>query len=315
MDLFFRKYFWLVNLTAIGLCAALVGRAASHVVEAAYLTGADDAKVPSVRRNSIQAPVKTHGKETEDVVRRDVFCSGCVPVVKEADKSAASAPGSNEPQKTSLQLELVSTMVSLDDDAWSMAVIRDLSSKEKDAEMFNRGKKVFATGATVKSVLSRRVYFDHEGRVEYLDLDNAPAPVPGAPAATPAPAAAPPVAGAGEFGDLDKSIQCNGGNCTIERALVDKALGNLSGLASLARFVPSMRDGKPNGFKVYAIRPNSLFGKIGLQNGDTIKQINGNEMSTPDQALSLFTKLRSASHLTMQVERRSESVTMDYTIR
>jgi general secretion pathway protein C len=312
MDLFFRKYFWVVNLTAIGLCAALVGRAASHVAEAAYLSSADDAKVPGVRRNSMPTAPKTHGKETEDIVRRDVFCSGCVPVVKEADKTSTPGASSNEPQKTTLQLELVSTMVS-DDEAWSMAVLRDLASREKDAEMFNRGKKVFSTGATVKSVHSRRVYLDHDGRVEYLDLDSTP-PAAATPA-TPAPAVAPPPAAGNEFGDLDKSIQCNGGNCTIERALVEKALGNLSGLANLARFVPSMRDGKPNGFKVYAIRPNSLFGKIGLQNGDTIKQINGNEMSTPDQALSLFTKLRSASHLTMQVERRSETVSMDYTIK
>jgi len=83
----------------------------------------------------------------------------------------------------------------------------------------------------------------------------------------------------------------------------------------MARFVPSVRDGKPNGFKVYAIRPSSLFGKIGMQNGDTIKSINGNEMSTPDQALSLYTKLRSASHLTLSIERRGETVTMDYTIK
>ena len=312
MDLFFRKYFWIVNLTALGLCAALLGRAASHVVEGAYLTGADDAKVPAVRRNAALPVSKTHGKEGEDIVRRSVFCSACTPVVKEADKAAAPGTSSNEPQKTAMQLELVSTMVSFDDDVWSMCVLRDLSSKEKDAEMFNRGKKVFATGATIKSVLSRRVYFDHDGRVEYLDLDAQTA-TPAA-AATPAPTA-PAAPGGNEFGDLDKSIQCNGGNCTIERALVDKALGNLTGLSAMARFVPSMRDGKPNGFKVYAIRPNSLFGKIGLQNGDTIKQINGNEMSTPDQALSLFTKLRSASHLTMQVERRSETVTMDYTIK
>ena len=311
MDLFFRRYFFVVTVTAVGLCSALLGRAASHFVEGAYLSGADDAKTPTARRPLATAPAKAHGKEIEDIVRRDLFCSSCTPVVKEADKASASAPGSNEPQKTTLQIELVSTMVCPDDDTWSMAVLRDLSSKEKDAEMFNRGRKVFATSAVVKNVMSRRVYFDHDGRIEYIDLDGAPA----AAAPVMAVAAAPPAAGGNEFGDLDKQIVCNGGNCTIERALVEKALGNLAALSALARFVPSVKDGKPNGFKVYAIRPSSLFGKIGMQNGDTIKQINGNEMSTPDQALSLFTKLRSASHLTMQVERRGETVTMDYTIK
>ncbi|MGZ3442306.1 MAG: type II secretion system protein GspC, partial [Polyangia bacterium] len=86
-------------------------------------------------------------------------------------------------------------------------------------------------------------------------------------------------------------------------------------LATAARFVPSIKDGKPNGFKLYAIRPQSIFGRIGLQNGDTIKAINGSEMTTPDAALGLYTKLRNASHLSVQVERRGETVALDYTIR
>ena len=190
-----------------------------------------------------------------------------------------------------------------------MATLRDLSSKEKDAELFNRGKKIFATTAVVKEVQARRVYLDHEGKVEYLDLDaNVPAAA-AATAAAPAPATPP-----SELGDIDKSIQCKGTRCTIERALVEKALANTAALTSMARLVPSMRDGKPNGFKMYAIRPNSLFSKLGMQNGDTLRQVNGNEMSTPDQALQLLTKLRTASALSLQLERRGETVTMDYTI-
>jgi general secretion pathway protein C len=156
------------------------------------------------------------------------------------------------------------------------------------------------------------VLLDHDGKIEYIDLDDKAA-APAAPTPTPEKPAGP--LASNEFGDVDKSIQCNGTNCTIERALVDKALANTAALSAMARFVPSVRDGKPNGFKVYAIRPNSLFGKIGMQNGDTIKSINGNEMSTPDQALSLYTKLRSASHLTLNIDRRGETVNMDYTIK
>ena len=311
MDVLLRRYFWVVNLAVVGLCSALLGKAASHMVEGAYLVG-DDLKTPTYRRASAAPVTKGHGKEVDETIRRDVFCAACKPVGKSAEP-AGGGPASNEPQKTTLQLELVSTMVCPADEVWSMAVLRDLSTKEKDAEMFNRGKKIFATGAVVRKVQSKRVYFDHDGRIEYLELEGA-APATAGPAVPPPPVAQPSAPSA-EFGDIDKQILCSGANCTIERALVDKALSNTAALSSLARFVPSVRDGKPNGFKVYAIRPNSLFGKIGLQNGDTLKQINGNEMLTPDQALQLYTKLRSASHLTMQVERRGETVTMDYTIK
>ena len=307
MDLLLRRYFWVVNLTVVGLCAALVGRAASHTFEGIYLNG-DDGRTPGMHRAAAAPSPKPRVRDIDALVKRNPFCSSCT-IVASKDSGDKSAPSSNEPQKTSLQLELVSTMIVTDDDAWSMAVLRDLSTKHLDSEMFNRGKKIFATKAVVKSVLSRRVYIDNEGKTEYIDLD---AEQKGAVAAPVVAAAATPP---GELGDIDKSIQCNGNNCTIERSLVEKALNNMAALASMARFVPSVRDGKPNGFKVYAIRPSSLFGKLGMQNGDTLKQINGNEMATPDQALSLFTKLRSASHLSLQVERRGETVNMDYTIK
>ena len=52
-----------------------------------------------------------------------------------------------------------------------------------------------------------------------------------------------------------------------------------------------------------------------MQNGDTIKAINGLDMSSPDKALEIYTKLRYASHLSVSVERRGENTTLDYSIR
>lgn len=115
--------------------------------------------------------------------------------------------------------------------------------------------------------------------------------------------------------DIQRGVRCNGSQCEIDRPLIDKLLANTTALATSARFVPSVRDGRPNGFKLYAIRPSSIFAKIGLENGDTVKSINGMEMSTPDQALGVYTKVRSASHLSVTVDRRGETATLDYTIR
>ena len=39
------------------------------------------------------------------------------------------------------------------------------------------------------------------------------------------------------------------------------------------------------------------------------------EMASPDQALTVYSKLRTASHLTVSLERRGETITLDYTIR
>ena len=94
-----------------------------------------------------------------------------------------------------------------------------------------------------------------------------------------------------------------------------RVLANTTALATSARFVPSIKDGKPNGFKLYALRPGSIFARLGMQNADLIKAINGLDMSTPDKALEAYAKLKSASHLTVMLERRNENITLDYQIR
>ncbi len=304
MEILLKKYFWVVNLVVIGICAAFAGRAAGHILEGAYLAG-DDIKAPLLRHGPPPPPTKMHDKNGEVVVSRDIFCSGCVPPKPTVSENAAP---SNEWTKSTLQLELVSTMVCPTDENYSMGIIRDMSTKEKDPEMYHRGSTIGATGAAVYRVTSKRVYILNAGKPEYLDLDgNAPAPVVAQ--------NTPPPAVNAELGDIDKGVNCNGNSCTIDRALVEKLLSNTTMLATAARFVPSIKDGKPNGFKLYAIRPQSIFGRIGLQNGDTIKAINGSEMTTPDAALGLYTKLRNASHLSVQVDRRGETLALDYSIR
>jgi general secretion pathway protein C len=306
MEILLKKYFWVVNLVVIAVCASFAGRAAGHFVESAYLAG-DDIKSPV--RHTTQVPTaKLHDKDGATIVSRNVFCSGCLPPKPTTQTDAAP---SNEWTKTTLQLELVSTMVCPSDEDYSMAILRDMSTKEKDPEMYHKGSNIGATGASVFRVTSKRVYILNAGKPEYVELDgNAPVAVAAA-----APAAAAPPALNPELGDIDKGVNCTGNACTVDRALVEKLLSNTTMLATAARFVPSIKDGKPNGFKLYAIRPQSIFGRIGLQNGDTIKAINGSEMTTPDAALGLYTKLRSASHLSVQVERRGETVTLDYSIR
>ena len=306
MEILLKKYFWVVNLVVIGICAGFAGRAAGHILEGAYLAG-DDVKAP--QRHAAPPPVtKIHDKNGDTIVSRDIFCSGCVPPKPVTPTDAAP---SNEWTKSALQLELVSTMVCPSDENYSMAVVRDMSTKEKDPEMYHKGSTIGSTGATVYRVTAKRLYILNNGRPEYLELDgNAPVAV----AANTPPVVQQPTINA-ELGDIDKGVNCSGNACTVDRSLVEKLLSNTTMLATAARFVPSIKDGKPNGFKLYAIRPQSIFGRIGLQNGDTIKAINGSEMTTPDAALGLYTKLRNASHLSVQVERRGETVTLDYTIR
>jgi type II secretory pathway component PulC len=101
----------------------------------------------------------------------------------------------------------------------------------------------------------------------------------------------------------------------IRTALLDKILLNPMSVAKGARVVPSMKNGKADGFKLYAIRPNSVYAKLGLENGDTLNAINGFALDSADKALEVYTKLRTATRLEVDITRRGKPVTLTYTIK
>jgi general secretion pathway protein C len=308
MDVLLKKYFWLLNLGVIALCASLSGATASHLLEQNWLLSAEETQqAQQVRPHLAPPPERTRDKDDALVIKRNLFCSQCEPVVEAAPADTPEDVRSREILKSTLSLELVATMWFEDDPRWSMAVIRDTGSKEKDAVMYNAGKFIGSTQVKVVRVDPRKVYLRNNNRYEFLEIEGEARKAPVVEAAV--------GAATGTDADVQRGVRCNGANCDVDRSLLDKLLANTTELATSARFVPSVKDGRPNGFKLYAIRPTSIFGKIGLQNGDTIKSINGMEMASPDQALSIYSKLRTASHLTVSLERRGETTTLDYTIR
>jgi S1-C subfamily serine protease len=82
-----------------------------------------------------------------------------------------------------------------------------------------------------------------------------------------------------------------------------------------ARIVPAVKNGKPNGLKLYAIRPNSVFAHLGLANGDTVLTINGISLDGLDEALAAYTKLVDSKRLVVELIRRGKPLTLHYTIK
>ncbi len=101
----------------------------------------------------------------------------------------------------------------------------------------------------------------------------------------------------------------------IDRALVDRLLANPMAVSKGARLVPSVKNGVPNGFKIYAVRPTSIYARLGLVNGDTIHAVNGHALASVDEALEVYAKVRTADHLELDVTRRGRPVTLRYTIK
>ena len=117
-------------------------------------------------------------------------------------------------------------------------------------------------------------------------------------------------------GELDRGItKVSERSYTIERGLVDRLLANQAALMRTARVIPHEEGGRVVGVKLYGIRRSSLLGRLGIQNGDMLRTINGYDMTAPDSALEAYARLRAADRITINLQRRGSDQTIDYQIR
>jgi general secretion pathway protein C len=140
------------------------------------------------------------------------------------------------------------------------------------------------------------------------------------PSAPPTPSAneAKPAAAKGELADeiADKIEKLSDTEFNVDRAVVDNILENQAQLMRTARIVPEKgADGKTVGIRLFGVRPNTLLGTLGLQNGDRLETINGFEMASPEKALEAYARLRTANKLAIKITRRGQPVTLDFNIK
>ena len=101
----------------------------------------------------------------------------------------------------------------------------------------------------------------------------------------------------------------------IPRATIDNVLSNLNQIARQARIIPAFKDGKAIGFKLFSIRQGSLYSSIGIENSDIIRKINGHEINSPEKAFQIYSKLKNAGTITVDLERRGQPRSMKYNIK
>ena len=101
----------------------------------------------------------------------------------------------------------------------------------------------------------------------------------------------------------------------IKRSTLELALGHLELLARSVRVIPDARDGKPFGFRLFAITADGPVARLGLRNDDVLVSINGLDIATPERVLDAYGKLKNAPRLVLGLIRERHEITQEYTIR
>jgi general secretion pathway protein C len=297
-----KRYFWVLGGVVVLVCVVFIAKGTSNVLEAKLLSDPEHSPKVTVVAQSPSTPVKsTHSKNGDQVASRDMFCSDCKPQeVAHIDNGSI--------QMTTLPLQLLATSVSLIEDDSTATLI---NTESQHSGSFGIGDKVPGATGAVKHIQYKFVDFENNGHLERVGLAGQ---VP--PPTTPVAEAQTEDPNKDEMqAAIDSGVKkIDDNNYEIDKSLVDKILANPMGVAKGARVVPAVKNGKPDGFKLYAIRPNSVYSKLGLQNGDTLQSINGFELTTADKALEVYTKLREATALQVDVTRRGKPTTLNYKI-
>lgn len=85
---------------------------------------------------------------------------------------------------------------------------------------------------------------------------------------------------------------------------------NLTKLSDVIRPTPYFVNGQQSGYRVYPGRDRKQFSALGLRPGDLIKDIDGQSLTDPTQAMQIFQALGTAEQVTVTVERNGQPETI-----
>ena len=299
MELALQRYSWVGTLLAAVLGAYLCARIVNTFAATAI------SPKPALLQQSVSAsPRAAQMPQRTELDAERLAKSFDLPLPKpagEAPSEPVPKSWNASPIRSSLRAVLVGTALARPE-RYSLCQLANGDTNE--TLVYALGDKFM--GATIYKVEKDKVLIDNDGRNEYIDNSAAAPPNLGV---------FPPVAQPGQPAAQSNDVrQLSENQYVLARATVNGALSDLSQLATQARIVPSFKNGVANGFKLFSIVPDSLYSKIGIQNGDVIRRINGYEMNSPDKALEIYQKLRDANRIEVEIERRGDTIRKSYSI-
>lgn len=183
----------------------------------------------------------------------------------------------------------------------TFALIQKLSTKEE--RVFRLGDQVFDLGPLVAVKKEMAEILAGGERIKILtpmatgEADKPPA----RPAAAGAPAGLASQVGAGSY--------------VVDQRALNAALDNIGQAMTDARLLPSVKEGKVEGFRVTEVKPAGVFGMVGIKNGDVLLRINDFPIDSPEKAIQSFVSLKGQSRIKLDLVRDGQPTTFTYDIR
>jgi general secretion pathway protein C len=331
IDALLKRFFPAVVLVLIGIAAYFQASGMGELV--ASSVAVDPSSIPTAVAGSKHAPGPApantdHSTSGAAILSRNPFDSVTGPLdgkpASTEEQPSAPAPDnsgdpSNDPYCDAVKVILIAE--SADDPEWSFAALAGGDGKSTLRRIGDEinGFKVHDIGWDKK---------DREAAVWLMSGSNQrckaimggkpPVAKTASPSASSSPVPEPTIpspTGKGRRGKVPAEIsskihKIDDTHFSVERTAIDQVLEKQAELFRSVRVVPGKE-----GTGLYGIRPDSLLGMLGIENGDSIQSINGIDLSDPSKAMEAYAKLKSTEQLTVSVMRRGKPTNISVEIK
>lgn len=283
-----RTVLWIANGALLVLCCFLAARVATALA-AEWVAPGPSAAQPAERSAS------TPERDWSD--RRAILGRNLFNVSTLEPERPAPEETREELEETQLPLELLGTAAAADPKR-SWAAVKDL---EEGSHSIVRVDDVLKEEARVVRIERRRLVLQNGPNREELALYEEDEGGGSSGASSRARAARDRASRSRER--LAERVRRVGENrFSVPRQDVEQAARNPASLFSQARILPKYEDGSMVGVQLNSIQSGSLFEKIGIQDGDTITQFNGIEVTGQQQSAEVLRELTQAEQFDVTVQ-------------
>lgn len=283
-----RRYHIIFNLLALSVII-YIGVDIFYTVVRARLRQVDTKASVAQAITDYKKHPKPSFDHYQSILGRNIFGSTDRP----SDEIDAQDIEALEP--TTLAIALLGTVTGSPHNTY--AVIEETNKRKQG--LFKVGDSI--QDGTVKMILRGKVILSVEDKDEILTMDES----------AKRPAEKEPVASRPRRSPSRTASR----TITVQRSDMEASLTDINKLLSDVRVRPHFKDGQPDGLAISRIKAGSFFAKLGLRNGDVVQAIDGSSISSPDDILTLYEKLRSGSQVGVQIDRRGRQETISYRFR
>jgi general secretion pathway protein C len=300
-DLALKKSFGWLIAALIAIAAYFQAAGISHLLASAVAIDRSVSPPPSPLARAFVAEAFDHSTAATAILARNPFDSSTGPLGGDAVPEGA-VPASAVRDIGPCETARVVLISASDDASWSFASI---SSEGGHGVLRRVGDDV--AGFTVESIERDRVRLTSKqisceavlGATPIAAKPPPPPPPPGTPAKA---GGVPPDIAAGIRKTGERSF-------TVQRAALDAILARQAELFGRMRIAPDK-----DGLRLAGVKPDSLLGTLGIQNGDHLQRINGFDIADPHSALEAYSKLMNASSLVITATRGGQPLNFDLKI-